>query len=187
MKYSLFITLNLAALLAAGCTSTPTKVDHGPIRAASFNFISPPPRPTPDFEPDPWAPVHALIQDSISQNLAQKGLTHVPAGGDVVVAYLVIVGDNASTEAVNTYFGNGRHAEDLHDKAQAAYNNSKSPNYFQAGTLLVDILDAKTYKLLERSYVVRPLLRNPTSEVRAERIQEAVDAVLKNIRITTNH
>ena len=52
-----------------------------------------------------------------------------------------------------------------------------------AGTLLVDIIDAKTYKLLKRSYVARPLLRNPSAEVRAERIQEAVDAVLKDVRI----
>jgi hypothetical protein len=50
-------------------------------------------------------------------------------------------------------------------------------------TLLVDILDAKTYKLLKRAYVVRPVLSNPTAEVRAERIQEAVDAVLKDLRV----
>jgi hypothetical protein len=31
---------------------------------------------------------------------------------------------------------------------------------------------------------VRPLLRNPSAEVRAERIQEAVNAVLKDVRIT---
>jgi hypothetical protein len=71
----------------------------------------------------------------------------------------------------------------LHDQAHEAYTGSKNPNPFEAGTLLVDIVDAKTYKLLKRAYVVRPLLRNPSAEVRAERIQEAVDAVLKDVRI----
>jgi hypothetical protein len=107
----------------------------------------------------------------------------VASGGDVVVAYLVIIGNNASTEAVSTYYGYGRDLAALHDKAQDAYAGSKNPNYFEAGTLLIDIIDAKTYKLLKRSYVTRPLLRNPTAEVQAERIQEAVDAVLSNVRI----
>ena len=183
MKHSFLVTLPLAALLVAGCSSTPTRVETGPIRASSFSFIAAAPKATPDFAPDRWAPIHAMIQDSIRRNLADKGLNQAASGGDVIVAYLVIVGDNASTEAVNTYFGYGRHAEALHDKAHEAYNNSKNPNYFQAGTLLVDILDAKTAKLLERSYVVRPLLRNPSADIRAERIQEAVDAALTDVRI----
>jgi Domain of unknown function (DUF4136) len=183
MKHSFLITLNLVALLVVGCSSTPTRVDHGPIRAASFSFIAAAPTVTPNSAAGRWAPIHAMIQDSISRNLADKGLSHVASGGDVTVAYLVVVGNNANTEAINTYFGYGRNASALHDKVHEAYNSSKNPNYFQAGTLLVDIIDAKTYKLLNRSYVVRPMLRNPTAEIRAERIQEAVDAVLKDVRI----
>jgi len=182
MKSSLVLTLSLAALLAAGCSSAPTKVDTGPIRAATFSFIASGPQPAPEFA-DNREQIHAMIQDSISRNLAGKGLSKVASGGDVTVAYLVIVGNNASTEAIYTYFGYGRDFAALQDKAQTAYSNSKNPNYFEAGTLLVDIIDAKSYKLLKRSYVARPLLRNPSAEVRAERIQEAVDAVLKDVRI----
>jgi hypothetical protein len=112
-------------------------------------------------------------------------LNKVGSGGDVIVAYLVIVGNNAVTESINTYFGYGRNANELHDQAQEAYSHSQTPYYFEAGTLLVDIIDAKTYKLLKRAYVTRPLLRNPAAEVRAGNIQEAVDAVLKDVRI--NH
>jgi hypothetical protein len=181
MKYSYFLTLNLAALLIAGC-GTPTKVDTGKIHGATFSFIAGGAKPAPDFA-DNRQQIHAMIQDSISRNLAGKGLNKVASGGDVIVAYLVIVGNNSTTEAINTYFGYGRDFSALHDKAQDAYNNSKNPNYFEAGTLLVDFIDAKTYKLLKRSYVVRPLLRNPAAEVRAERIQEAVDTVLKDVRV----
>ena len=69
--------------------------------------------------------IHALIQDSISRNLAGKGLSKVASGGDVIVAYLVIVGNNASTEAISTYFGYGRDAAALHDKAQDAYEQQE--------------------------------------------------------------
>ena len=182
MKYASFVTLNLGVLLVAGCSSTPTKVDSGPIRAATFSFIAKTPSMSPEYA-DSREQIHTLIQDSISRNLAGKGLSKVPSGGDVVVAYLVIIGNNASTEAISTYFGYDRDAAALHDKAQDAYAGSKNPNYFEAGTLLIDIIDAKTYKLLKRSYVARPLLRDPSAEVRAERIQEAVDAVLKDVRI----
>jgi hypothetical protein len=182
MKYSLFITLNLAALLVAGCRSTPTRVDTGPIRAATFSFIDGGSRTAPAFA-DKREQVHIMIQDAISRNLEAKGLRKVASGGDVIVPYLVVVGNDASTAAVDTYFGSRRDAEALHDKAFDAYTGSKNPNYFEAGTLLIDIIDGKTFELRKRSYVVRPLLRDATAEVRAGNIQEAVDAILKDVRI----
>jgi hypothetical protein len=182
MKYSFFVALNLAALLIAGCSSTPTTVDKGTISAATFSFVTRSTRPDPAFA-DSREQIHKMIQDSITRNLADKGLKNVASGGDLVVAYLVIVGNNASIETINTYFGYGRDTAALSNKALDAYSNSKNPNYFQAGTLLIDIIDAKTYKLLKRSYVVRSLLNNPSTEVRAEHIQEAVDATLKDLRI----
>lgn len=182
MKYSFLVLLNLAALLVAGCNTTPTKVDRGPIHAATFSFMPKGFSPEPDFA-DTRESIHVMIHDSIARNLAAKGVAKVDSGGDVIVAYLVIVGNHAMTESINTYFGYGRNANALHDQAQDAYNDSKTPYQFEAGTLLVDIIDAKTYRLLKRSYVTRPLLRNPSAEVRAGNIQEAVDAVLKDVRI----
>jgi hypothetical protein len=181
MKRSFFITLNLAAILVAGCSSAPTKVNTGTIHATTFSFVAGGSRAAPAFS-DNREQIHALIQDAISQNLASKGLSKLPSGGDVTVAYLVIVGNNVTTEAISTYFGYGRDASALHDKAQAAYTDSKKPDSFEAGTLLIDIIDAKTYKLLKRSFVVRPLLRDASAEVRAGRIQEAVDVALKDAR-----
>lgn len=183
-KHSIQIASLFAGLVAfcVGCSSVPTTVDTGPIHATTFSFVAKSPSNTPNFA-DQHEKVHAMIQDSISRNLANKGLEQVPSGGDVIVAYLVIVGNNASTTAINDYFGYGRDVSALHDKAQAAYTSSKNPNYFEAGTLLVDIIDAKTYKLLKRSFVVRPLLRHPSAEVHEERIQEAVDAALADLRI----
>jgi hypothetical protein len=180
MKLTSLLIALLAACLA-GCSSTPTRVDKGTIHASTFSFVAAP-KSVSGFA-DPREPIHQMIKSSIASNLAAKGLRQVPSGGDLTVAYLVIVGNNASTEAINTYFGYGRDVTALHEKAQAAYAGSKNPNYFQAGTLLVDILDTQTYKLLQRQYVTKPVLQNPTAELRAAHIQEAVNEVLNNVRI----
>lgn len=169
-----------AVLTLAGCSSTPTKVDTGPIHARTFSFVNR--GQAPDFADDRQA-AHEMIQAAITKDLAARGVTRVASGGDVIVGYLVILGNNASTEAINTYFGYGQEADVLHDKAQAAYTSSKNPNYFEAGTLVIDIIDSKDYKLLKRNYATQPVIRNITAEARAERIQEVVDEILKKLTI----
>jgi hypothetical protein len=179
--YSLLI-LAAGALALAGCSSTPTKVDSGSIRAGTFSFVDRGARPNPGYT-DNRQPVHAMIQDSIAKNLAARGVTKVAAGGDVTVGYLVIIGNNVSTEAISDYFGYGEGASALHDKAHKAYTDSKNPNRFEAGTLVIDIIDSRTFKLLKRGYASRPVLQNVPDDVRAERIQEVVDEILRDVRI----
>ena len=74
-------------------------------------------------------------------------------------------------------------AEELHEKAQEAYTSSKNPNYFEAGTLLIDIIDTKTGKLLKRNYATRQIIQNITPEARAERIQEVTDAIFQPLQV----
>jgi hypothetical protein len=172
----------LAGLLVlAGCSSTPTRVDHGPIRAHTFNFIH-------TVRPDPGtidtrAGVNTMIQDAITRNLAGRGLTRVAENGDITVAYLVILGNNVSTVSINDYFGYGEEAAALQEKAQDAYSGSKNPNHFEAGTLLIDLVDTRTFKLLKRNYATRPVLRNISDDARAARIQQVVDEILQTVRI----
>jgi hypothetical protein len=182
MKKRLFLPVALTGFLIAGCSSTPTHVDSGPLKARTFNFVNGGAAPTATFA-DKREEVHKMIQDAIAQNLAGKGVSRVAENSDLTVAYLVIIGNEVSTEAIDKYFGSGRDTSALHDKAQDAYTKSKNPNSFQAGTLLIDIIDSKTYKLLERNYVVRPLLRKPSAEVRRSHIQEAVDEALKDLSV----
>ncbi len=180
LKLHSLLGLIAAVLVSAGCSSTPTKVDTGPIHARTFSFVNT--GQTPDFADNRQA-AHEMIQAAITKDLAARGVTRVAAGGDVTVGYLVIIGNNCSTEAINTYFGYGEGADALHDKAQAAYTGSKNPNYFEAGTLVIDIIDSKNYKLLKRNYGTGPVIRNITAEARAERIQEVVDEILKNLNV----
>ena len=181
MKPSSLLPLAAGALLLAGCSSTPTKVDSGPIHARTFNFVVRS-RPTPAYA-DPRQPIHTMIQDAITKELAVKGIAKVATGGDLTVGYLVIIGNNASTELINDYFGYGENAAALHDKAQDAYASSKNPNYFEAGTLLIDVVDTRTFKLLKRGFATRPLLKDIPNDARAARIQEVVNEILRGVRI----
>lgn len=174
----------IATILLIGCSSVPDKVDSGAIHARTFNFVGGGVPPAAEFA-DNRQQAHAVIQQALTGNLAGKGLTKVQAGGDVTVAYLVILGNNVSTESINTYFGYGRESSALQDKAHKAYTGNANPNYFQAGTLVVDIIENGTFKLLRRTHVTRPVLSNPSAEVRAAHIHEAVAAALKDLRVAS--
>lgn len=181
MKPYSFIPLFAAlAVLCAGCSSTPTKVNTGAIRARTFNFVV---KSNPPSFTDNTGSVHKMIQDSITQNLASRGVTRVASGGDVTVRYLIIKGDNVSTTAIDDYFGYSDDENALHVKAHDAYTRGKNPNDFEAGTLLIDIVDGKTFKLLSRGYATRTLLQNPSPAERAARIQGVVNEILSQIRI----
>jgi hypothetical protein len=182
MKYESFFVLGLATLLFTGCSSTPTKVDHGPIKAATFSFVNIAARPQPAYA-DKRAEAHQLIQEAITTDLAALGVARVASGGDVTVAYLIIVGNNATTSSINDYFGYGRDVGALDDVAHQKYTDNKNPNYFEAGTIVIDIIDSQTNKLLKRNYATRPLLANPTAGARAANIQSAVNEALQGLRI----
>jgi len=182
MKLFRRLLFAVGALLLAGCASTPGKVDTGTIRAATFNFVDGGVKQPPAYADNREA-VHAMIQAAIKKNLAAHGVKRVPSGGDVTVAYLVILGDNVSTRSINDYFGYSDDAWPLHEKAHAAYTGTGKPDSFEAGTLLIDIIDNKTLKVRARNYVTRSLLRNLPENERAARIQDVVDAVLGKVVI----
>jgi hypothetical protein len=171
-----------AALLVAGCSSTPTRVDTGAIKARTFNFVNGGVPAKAEFA-DNREQAHAMIQKALTDYLGDKGMTKVATGGDVTVAYLVVLGNNVSTESINTYFGYGRDAWELQDKAHQAYTSKQTPNYFEAGTLLVDIIDTKSGKLLQRHYATRPVLRNASDAAREANIREAVFEVMKDLQV----
>lgn len=182
MKLYSLLTLAAGILALAGCSSTPTKVDSGPIEARTFSFIHRANKPAPDYM-DNREPVHQMLQEAITKNLAARGVSKVATGGDVTVGYLVIVGNNSTTEGIREYFGYGEDASALQNKAHKAYTGSKNPNYFEAGTLVIDLVDSKSFKLLRRNYATRPILRDLPNDVRAARLQEVVDEVLNGVRI----
>jgi hypothetical protein len=158
-------------------------VDAGSIRAGTFSFVNTGAKPAPGYA-DNRQVIHSMVQSAITKNLTGRGLIQVTTGGDVTVGYLIIAGNNATTTSINDYFGYGEDVAALEEKAHAAYTGSKNPNYFEAGTLVIDLIDSKSFKLLKRGYATRPILRNVPDDTRAARIQEVVDEILGDLRIT---
>ena len=172
----------LLAFVAACSPKVQTRVDAGPIRAHTFAFVA---RDTPaPRSPDDIEHVHAVIQEAIATNLEGKGLRRVEASPDVMVAYLVVIGDRTTTRAIDTYFGRGRLYGDLLNKAHEAYADADNPTNLEAGTLLIDVLDGRTAAVLWRNHVTRAVLQNPSPELRAAHIQDAVDEALRGLRVT---
>lgn len=182
MKLKQLLILAAGVLALGGCSSTPTKVDSGSIRARTFSFVGRNTKPSPAYADNRQA-IHPMIQAAITKNLAGRGVSTSASGGDVTVAYLIIAGNNASVTSINDYFGYGEDAAALLDKAYKANTGSKNPNFFEAGTLVIDIIDSKSFKLLKRGYATRPILRNLPDDARAARIQEVVDEILRDLRI----
>ena len=180
MKMQLFSGLAVAVVMIAGC-STPTHVDKGPIKATTLSFVNPGPLPEYAFREN-RKQVNIIVQEAIASDLATKGVKYVAQGGEVTVAYLIVIGNNVTTSAINEYFGYGADAIALEDKAQKAYTEGKQRGFFEAGTMLIDIVDSRTSKLLARNYVTRPVLQNPSADARKANIEEAVQEALKNVR-----
>ena len=183
MKQILLPVVALSALMLGGCATEPTRFSTGAIKARTFNFVHMEKEQEPAYA-DNRADAHALIQSAIEENLVAKGLTQVETNGDVIVLYLIIVSNGTSTKTINDYFGYGA-AYALQDKAHQAFAiDNRNQTAFDAGTLVIDIVDPRHGTLLWRNFVYRPILRHLPIEQRQVRLQEAVDEVFKGLKVT---
>jgi hypothetical protein len=171
------------AVFVAGCSSVKSHVDEGRISARTFSFLNTASRQTPNYAEDSKQ-AHAMVQQAIINNLAGKGITNLPSGGDITVAYLIIVGNNISTTSLNEYFGYTEDSmamvQEVHKKQTASQGNR---GYFEAGTLVIDFLSPATSKVLQRRSIEAPILRNLPTEQRTERVQTIVNQALSDLPI----
>ena len=123
--------------------------------------------------------VHNMIQGSLKKQFTSHGKSYGQANSDLVVAYLVVAQDNAMTTSYSEYFGFGRDADGITDIAHTrGVIDSKNPDYFKRAGLLVDVIDAKTNKLVYRNKYVGPIIQGGSSSARAQRINNAVNQAL---------
>lgn len=182
MNLKLSFLVALSAVLVAGCSSVPTRVDKSPIQASNYSLM-PSKAQRSVVVNERREEVHQIIQNAITDQLGQKGLKQVSSGGQVQVAYMVIVGNNASTATYDEYFGYGRDAAVLSDKAQKAVNKSKSRELFEIGAIVIDVLDPRDSKLLYRS-VAHMDVTDITPANRADRINTLVASCLGSLRVS---
>jgi len=95
------------------------------------------------------------------------------------------VGNNVATTSLNSYFGYTPDSEALVEKVHSQQTGSEaSRGYLETGTLVIDVLDPATSKLLQRRSLQAPLLRDLPAEKRTERVQEIVDQTLRDLPIS---
>lgn len=177
-----WLTCVALAGLLAGCASVKMKVDSGPLSAQTFSFMAPGPRSEADVRPNEKK-AHTLIQEALTTHLDAKGVRRVETGGDLIVAYLIIVGNGAITTCRDEYFGFDSDAPEMLNEFHERSVKQAGRNPMVAGTLVIDLLDGKTSRLLTRATVESEILRDVSEDVRAARVQAAVDLALSDLRI----
>jgi hypothetical protein len=181
MNLKLSVVAGACVLLLAGCSSVPSKVDKGPVRATTYSLMTSK-APASVVVNERRVEVHKILQDAIAADLKQKGLNPVPSGGQVQVGYMVVVADNASTATYDEYFGYGRDAAALADKAHKAVSKSKSRDLFEIGAIVIDVVDPRDSKVLFRS-VAHMDVSDVTPANRADRINTLVASCLGGLRV----
>jgi len=174
----------VVALTLTACSTVDTKIDKKAVKAQTFSFLDTGGKPAPGYAEDRQQ-AHQMLHQAIIKTLADKGVSNVPSGGDVTVAYLAIVGNNAETTSLNRYFGYTPDAtalvERVHEQETVKNENRQ---YFEAGTLVIDFLDPKTSTVLQRRTIRADMLRNLPAETRIARLQAVVDQALADVHIS---
>jgi uncharacterized protein YceK len=170
----------LALLLLAaisGCSSIPTP--KGSSKGYStVRFIAPKKAIDVD-ETERVLTANRMVHESITAQMENHQLKVVEQGdADLVVAYLIVIQDNFSTTSINQYFGYRDDASDIVDKAHSKGLSGRQLERFKRGALVIDLIDAKTLKLVYRDFAVNGISSRDPDEVRQKKINDAVQEAL---------
>jgi hypothetical protein len=176
LKVRLAILSGLA-MLAAAC-STGIDMPKGTSRGySSARLIQRSPKAATG---DPTErEVHGMVQEAIKKQFQTRSLGYGQTNADLLVAYLVLYQEPGMTAQYDDYFGYGRDANKITDQAhQKGTVEGKRPEYFERGGILIDVIDARTNKLVYRNYAVDDVVRGASAATRAARINAAVGQAL---------
>ncbi len=128
------------------------------------------------------------IRTNVDQQLTKKGYHKLASGPvDFLVNYSVTVKDKASVRGYNSYngygsgFNYGGRVGTRGSGVSIGYSTGPSTtvNYYQQGTLVIDILDPKTDKLIWRGSANGRLPKEQNQQEREKMIKEAVSKILQ--------
>lgn len=123
--------------------------------------------------------VHGMIQRSIAAQFNANGLDYNKGAADLVVTYLVVLQDNAMTTYFDEFYGHGRDPEAISDAAHKKnVIDGKRPDEFERAGIIVDIVDARTNKLVYRNFGAGDVVRGLDDATRARRVNAAVNTAL---------
>jgi hypothetical protein len=133
----------------------------------------------PDITEATEKQVHGMIQKSIAKQFTSRGMPYGKGDADLVVAYLVIYQEPGMTARYDEYFGYGRDADQIANLAhtRGALENQR-PDFFRQAGVVIDVIDARTNKLVYRNFAKGDVIKNASAGTRAARIDAAVAQAL---------
>lgn len=175
----LCLGITIVAIVATSCTSVSLPVPKGSSKGYTSARLVKTAGQIQDEGPEGSAEVNNAIQRSIRNQFKTRGMTFGDPNADLIVAYMLIRQGVGMTTMNKDYFGHGRDPDAIFDEAhrRGAIKN-KRPDAFKSGTLVIDIIDAKTNKLVYRNYTTRDLLDGVSPVQRDARINVAVAQTL---------
>lgn len=167
------------ALVAAGCVGFPVESDYDP--QADFSGYRSwywlPPRETGDPRIDNDL-VAARIRRAIERTLSARGYVKTSTGeGDFGVGYHGFIQAKTDVRTIDRYYGYGR-GWGMYGPGYGGIATETYVDQYDEGTLIIDIVDTRSHKLVWRGSTRGRVSDDTTPEERDERAQAAVDAIL---------
>ena len=175
-RISRFALLSLLAIFVAGCSTVP--MPKGSIKGySSARFIAPN-APLGDDGSPGFVEANRMIKEAVAAQMEKNGLQVVEGNADLIIAHLIILQDNASTSYSNQYYG----LQDFFDIVDLAHKEGMKqsyPEHVEKRALVIDLIDAKTYKLVYRNYALSGTLANLSEQDRKTYIDSMVGQALQ--------
>jgi hypothetical protein len=159
-----------------GCASVP--MPKGSSKGYSTVRYIAPNAPLGEDASPRFVEANRMIKDAVASEMEKNGLQVVEGNADLIAAHLIILQDNASTSYCNQYYG----VQDFFKIVSLAHKEGMKkdyPEHVQKRALVIDLIDANTYKLVYRDYVVSGSLANLSEQDRKTFIDSMVAQTLQ--------
>ena len=191
MKFAYFASaIALVAGLLVGCgASNPLQVKTDVV-TTEFDLFSSYAWYAKDLESQGNVPqarqFDALLKSKVNDHLAGKGYQSVASGNDFYINYEVTADDSINVKEMNVYSGLGegfvwRHGERTVANDMYLQGKEYEVEQFKKGTLVLDIINAKTNKLAWRGIANKRIESSLNNVEREKVVSEAVSRLLKDI------
>ncbi len=112
------------------------------------------------------------IQQALKDQFNAHGLIESPEDAELIVAFLLLVQDTAVSTAISDYYINSGSA--ILSEAHRRMAKKNPAGGYEAGSLVVDVIDKQSGNLIYRDYASREILEYLTDTERERRLNEAV-------------
>ena len=174
-------SLAIVALTICSCSPTIEKAKGTSRGYQSARFVE---TKRPDRAPSATAleddpAFNAAVKNAIKRQFDANKVPVTGGSADLIIAYMLLRQNAVATTMNNDYFGNGRDPMAILEEAhKRGVINNKRPDDFLRGAIVIDVLDARTNKLVFRNYAVRPVTAGVDAATRQARINSVVSQAL---------